>query len=152
MIDYIVWIIFGVVILFCFFVGRMGEKKQFHSVVAREKQYAHILIFNEKIPPESVAGQSFHLVAGSVVMSSDYFKKILASLKSFFGGRINSYETMMDLGRREAILRMKEAAAQKGATMIFNVRLETSMLNQAEGAKGMTSAELFAYGTAFAPK
>lgn len=48
MIDYIVWIIFGVVILFCFFVGRMGEKKQFHSVVAREKQYAHILIFNEK--------------------------------------------------------------------------------------------------------
>ena len=55
----------------------------------------------------------------------------------------------MDRGRREAILRMKEAARARGAKSVFNVRFETASLSEAHaGARPMFSAEFIAYGTA----
>ncbi|THU05280.1 YbjQ family protein [Lampropedia puyangensis] len=130
-------------------VGTLLERKHYRSIRAREEALRHIMVFNEKRPPLSFTGQHFHLVQGSVVVSSDYFKNIAASLKSFFGGRLTSYETLMDRGRREAILRMKEQAAAVGATAIFAVRLETSTLNSIGGRGGIGSAEFLAYGTAW---
>ncbi len=146
------WIVSGLTLLVCFFAGKAIEKKHYQSVKERERRLRNILVFNEKTPDSALAGQPFYLVSGSVVMSGDYFKQVLASIKGIFGGRINSYEAMMDLGRREAILRMKEQAARQGATIIFNVRLETATLNQAQGKKGPACAELFAYGTAWKPR
>lgn len=134
--------------------GRMDEKKHYRSIVEREKRYQHILLFNEKLPPVHLAGQRFHLVDGSIVMSGDYFKQLIVSLKTIIGGRLTSYESMLDRGRREAILRMKADAARKGATMIFNVRLHTSPLNdQNSGKNSLACMEILAYGTAWeAPK
>ena len=43
------------------------------------------------------------LVAGSVVISEDYFKRIVSSLQSLFGGRLRSYESLVDRARREAV-------------------------------------------------
>jgi len=137
-----------------FIFGRINEKKHYKSIVAREKKYRHILLFNEKLPPAHLSGQPFHLVDGSVVMSGDYFKQLIVALQSIVGGRLSSYESMLDRGRREAILRMKAEAAKKGATMIFNVRLHTSPLNdQNSGKNSLSCIELLAYGTAWvAPK
>lgn len=133
-----------------FVFGRMNEKSHYRSIESREKAYAHILIFNEKVPPTDFQGQNFYLVNGSVVMSGDYFKQIVAGLKMIFGGRVSSYESMLDRGRREAILRMKKEALSKGATVIFNVHLNTSVLNDNNNRKGGTTcAEILAYGTAW---
>ena len=37
-----------------------------------------------------------------------------------YDGRVKSYETLVDRARREAILRMKEAARDQGAGMVIN--------------------------------
>lgn len=131
------------------FAGMLIERRHYRSIRAREEALRHILVFNEKRTPIALSGQYFHLVQGSVVVSSDYFKNIAAGLKSLFGGRLTSYESLMDRGRREAILRMKEQAAAVGANAIFAVRLETSTLNNLSRGGGIASAEFLAYGTAW---
>jgi uncharacterized protein YbjQ (UPF0145 family) len=92
------------------------------------------------------------LVDGSVVISVDYFKHFVASLKNFFGGALNSYESLLDRARREAILRMKEKAPN--SDMIINLKLETSSIGKEGGSsgKGVLTVEVLAYGTAISLK
>jgi uncharacterized protein YbjQ (UPF0145 family) len=91
------------------------------------------------------------LVRGSVVISVDYFKRFLARLRMIFGGRIHTYESLLDRARREAILRMQEQARELGASMIFNMRFETSSISK--GRKdAVGTVEVLAYGTAVIPK
>ncbi len=85
------------------------------------------------------------LVHGHVVISIDYFKQILAGLRNFFGGTIQSYETLLDRARREAILRMKESCPT--ANEILNLRIETSSISKGDGNR-IGSIEVLAYGTA----
>ena len=86
-----------------------------------------------------------HLVQGNVVISVDYFKRMLAGLRNFFGGTVQSYETLLDRARREAILRLKESCPQ--ADQIINLRLETSSIYKG-GKNRIGSVEILAYGTA----
>ena len=129
-----------------FIFGRIDEKRHYRSILLREEKYQHIFLFNEKHPPITISGQPLSLVSGSVVISSDYFRKLVAALIQIFGGRITSFESMLDRGRREAILRMKEEAASRGATMIFNVLFQTATLSH----RGIVCAEILVYGTAVA--
>ncbi|MDR2173147.1 MAG: YbjQ family protein [Burkholderiales bacterium] len=140
-------IVFILLVLTGLITGTILERRHYRSIRKREAKLKHILVFSERRPPPNFSGQSFSLVTGSVVISSDYFKTIAAGLKSLVGGRLTSYETLLDRGRREAILRMKEEAAKQGAQAIFNVRLETSTLNQGR-KQGIICAEMLAYGTA----
>jgi len=149
--------LFGIVLVVVLIIvgytcGSIGQKRHYRAIVAREAELRDILVFNEKEPPAIFAGQPFALVCGSVVMGSDFFRQFVAGLKALFGGRLSSFEAMIDRGRREAILRMKEEARRMGAQAIFNVRLETSTLSsQAAGNKkgGLACVELVAYGTAW---
>jgi uncharacterized protein YbjQ (UPF0145 family) len=143
-------VIFLVMLFVAYIFGTIGQSRHYRSIRQRELRLRHILIFNEKRSPARYAGKDFALVSGSIVMSSDYFRQAIASLKKFFGGRLTSFEAMMDRGRREAILRMKEEAERLGAEVVFNVRLETSMLSsrQADNS-GLACAEFIAYGTAW---
>jgi len=85
------------------------------------------------------------LAFGSVVVSIDYFKRIAATLRQFFGGRVTAYETLVDRGRREAILRLKESCPN--AKQIINIRIETSSIYKGQGNQ-VGSIEVLAYGTA----
>ena len=58
--------------------------------------------------------RSARLVSGSAVISVDYFKRILFSLRNIFGGNVKSYESLLERARREALLRMKELARERG--------------------------------------
>ena len=127
-------------------VGSFLERRHYRSIREREAMFRQILVFTERQPSPIFSGQPFYLVCGSVVISGDCFKAFAAGLKGLIGGRLTSYETLLDRARREAILRMQEEAAQYGAAAIFNVRLETSTLNQ---NKNIICAEVIAYGTAF---
>jgi uncharacterized protein YbjQ (UPF0145 family) len=143
--------IFVVLLSIGFFAGRANEKRHFREIVALEAKLRDILVFNERRPP---AGQfaSGALVVGSVVIAEDYFKRIAAGLRGIVGGRVTVYESLLDRGRREAIVRMKQEARSHGATMIFNVRFETSSLSEdRSGRAPMFSAEFIAYGTALIP-
>ncbi len=129
--------------------GTITEKRHYKSIIKREKELVKLMVVTaEGRFAEGTVRDSF-LVNGSTVVSNDYFKRILATLRNIFGGRVKSYESLIDRARREAILRMKEEARAKGAHMIVNLRLETSTIGRSANKKNKVgSIEAFAYGTA----
>ena len=133
--------------------GSAAERRHFRHLAEQEAALQSVLVFNERHLPAGLEIRQARLVMGSVVIGEDYFKRIAAGLKSIFGGRLSVYESLMDRGRREAIVRMKRDAQQLGASMIFNVRFETSSLSEdSSGRRSAFSSEFIAYGTALVAK
>ena len=131
--------------------GTWAEKRHYKSIEEREAKYQNLPTIALKHPmPQSGRVVKTKLAAGNVVISVDYFKRFLAALRNIFGGRVSSYETLVDRARREAILRMK--ASCPGATQIINVRLETASLSKNTKKGSIGSIEVFAYGTAITYK
>ena len=129
-----------------YFFGRIAERKHFESIRLREAQFKDILVFNERhLPVGDWRGGP--LVGGNVVISVDYFKRVVAGLRALFGGRLTTYESLLERARREALLRMKEDARRYGADMVINVRLETASISKGNGDQ-IGSVEVYAYGTA----
>ncbi len=129
--------------------GRVIEERHYKSIREREKRTLGLPAVPSRAwnPARPVA--EARLVCGSVVMAADYFRSFLAGLRNLVGGRVTSFETMLDRGRREAVLRMKEEFPE--ADVIVNVRLETSTLGvEQAGRRGnaLGTLELLAYGTA----
>jgi len=139
-------IVFLVLLTLGYGFGRRAESQHYKSIIAREKQLQSIPAVGMKVPPLA-RPYTVTLVCGNVVISVDYFKRFLAGLRSLLGGRITSYESLLDRARREAILRMKEQAAGMGAKLIFNVQLTTASLTRGKRG-GIGSVEVLAYGTA----
>jgi len=141
------FVVFLVLLAVGYFAGRAAESAHYRSIRRRERQLAGILMFATKFPPVVQARQTTTLVSGSVVISSDYFKLFVASLRKLFGGRFRVYETLLDRARREAVLRMKREALRLGGHAVFNVKFET--FNVTMGARGgIAAVEVLAYGTA----
>ncbi len=134
--------------------GRIAEKRHYKSIIERETQYRHVAAICSRIVPQtslsSASPDASMLVTGSVVISVDYFKRFLAALRSLIGGRVVSYESLLDRARREAILRMKEQADALGANKVFNIKLETASISKSAKGK-IGSIEVLAYGTALIP-
>ena len=147
LLDYLQIAIFVFLLALGFFTGRFLEQRHYRSIRKREKALAKVLTFAVRFPPNLIEAQDCRLVSGCVVISSDYFKQFVASLRSLVGGRFRGYETLLDRARREAILRMKEEAHRAGYALIVNVKIgSTSISGGRQGA--VPSFELLAYGTA----
>lgn len=130
--------------------GRVAEKRHYRSILRREAELSDLIVIACKTLPESAVPPTTQMVLGNVVISVDYFKRFVAGLRMIFGGRVHTYESLLDRGRREALLRMQERAKALGANSIFNVRLETSSISK--GARqSVGSVEVLAYGTAVIP-
>ena len=130
--------------------GRYAEKKHYKDIIQREKALRNLPSVSSKVLPP-ITQMDNELVSGNVVISVDYFKRFLAGLRNIFGGRVTSYETLLDRARREATLRMKEQAHAMGAKLIFNVKMETSSIYKGR-RNSVGSVEILAYGTALIPK
>lgn len=130
--------------------GRIAEKRHYQSILRREAALSDLILIVCKTLPESAVPPTTQMVLGNVVISVDYFKRFVAGLRMIFGGRVHTYESLLDRGRREALLRMQERAKELGANMIFNVRLETSSISKG-ARRSVGSVEVLAYGTAIIP-
>lgn len=131
--------IFLVLLGIGFTVGRARERRHFAEIIRRERELIHIPTRAEK--KSETEYSEAQLVSGSVVIATDYFKMTVAALRNIFGGRVTTYETLMDRARREATLRLKEKARDWGAQEIVHLRLVTSRLGQG-------GIEIFAVATA----
>jgi len=139
LVTFIVLLIIGVIF------GRANEANHLRRLRADEAAMSHIKVLNIKtLPSELEPGGK--LVMGSVVIAVDYFKIVMSSIRMVFGGRLNSYETLLDRARREAIIRMQKDADRLGADAVYNARVEFSAIGQQPARIG--GAELLAYGTA----
>jgi uncharacterized protein YbjQ (UPF0145 family) len=131
-----------------YFTGTAIEKKHYRQLRAREHASRRFLTVTFPYTPPDQEAADTMLVTGSVVVSVDYFKRFLAGLRMLFGGRIASYEPLLDRARREAIMRMKDEARRKGFNAVINVRLETSRLASSHGNnQGTAAVEILAFGT-----
>ena len=131
-----------VVLLFAYITGKITEKRHYASIHEREGHWLSIPAITGKHLP---AVASADLVVGSVVISVDHFKRFLSKFRMVFGGEMKSYSSVIDRGRREAILRMKESSPD--ADLFLNCRLETSSVSKGKG-KAVGCAEVLAYATA----
>lgn len=128
-----------------FFSGRFFESRHYRSIKKREAVFLQQpAVTGELFDPNFEVAQS-ELVVGAVVVSIDYFKQFIAGWKVLTGGELTTYSPLLDRGRREAILRMKEQAPH--ADIYTNCRLETSTISSGQG-KNMGTVEVVAYATA----
>ena len=130
-----------------YWIGASIERRHYEDIKRRERQTLHVPMVNFGAKQPLPEAQVTEMFVGSVVVSTDYFKTFTAILSNLVGGRVVAYESLLDRGRREAILRMKEAAIAWGATQILNVRLETANIGDQSGRNGLVAIEVIAYGT-----
>jgi len=130
-----------------YFGGSLAERRHFASIRQREASTQKMVVCNF-VPTSQRITEKATLVTGSVVVSLDYFKRLLASLRFIFGGRVKAFETLLDRARREAVLRMKADAQARGCDTIINVRIETSSIASKGAQKGVAGVEVLAFGTA----
>lgn len=127
-----------------FYWQKQGEK-HYKSIREREvKLYKQPHINFSKNVNISQPVKNAQLVSASVVIGCDYFKVFLASLRNIFGGNVSAYESVLDRGRREAILRIRESAYRMRADLVMNIKIETVMLSE----QTMSQVCITAYGTA----
>ncbi len=120
--------------------GRYYEQKHLKELAEQEARLAYITLDNQRFATSVFEGQ---LISANVVISHDYFKYVIANIQNMLGGRLLSYESIVERARREAVLRLKQEAEKMGATHIMGLRLSTTELGMQGGM-----VEVFAYGTA----
>jgi uncharacterized protein YbjQ (UPF0145 family) len=135
-------------LLTAYFIGSWIERRHYRDIRARERKWQQLPAITFRATPASWQVAASGLVTGSVVVSVDYFKRFLAGLRQLIGGRVKSYESILDRARREAVLRLKADAIAHGYNAVVNVRLETTrMANARRGGEGIAGLEVMAYGT-----
>ena len=139
-------VIFLVLLALGYGVGQFLERRHYRSIIEREARLNALPAIASRYPPTEPRYEQA-LVIGSTVVSVDYFKRFLAALRNLFGGRVISYESLLDRARRESLLRMKEQAEELGASMVFNIKYETASISKGRG-NTIGSIEVLAYGTA----
>jgi|TARA_B110000438_G_C15817170_1_gene652516 uncharacterized protein YbjQ (UPF0145 family) len=128
-------------------IGTILERRHFVSIREREARFLHCPAITSKHWDASRTVDASTIVSASTVVSLDYFKRILANLRNLFGGRVRSYETLMDRAKREAILRLHEASPE--CEIILNLRIQTTTIVSVHNrGKGIGGIEVLAYGTA----
>jgi uncharacterized protein YbjQ (UPF0145 family) len=134
-----------------YFIGGRVERRHYASIRRRERESLRFPAMTLSTLPASWQVTDSGLVTGSVVVSVDYFKRFLAGLRMIVGGRVKSYESILDRARREAVLRLVEGAGRQGYSAVVNVRIETSrMASAARGGQGVAGLEILAFGTGVA--
>ena len=122
-------LIFGLVLLATGFVSsRILERRHYQRIIEAETRPGQVMVFSERLPPPE-----------------------LAALRLLVGGRLNSYESLIDRARREALLRLREEAAALGADRVFNIKFETAAIAGRGRENSVGSLEVLAYGTALIP-
>jgi uncharacterized protein YbjQ (UPF0145 family) len=134
-------------LVLAFFTGSALERRHYASIRERELRWRSLPAVTFRSVPPGWKVSECALVTGSVVISVDYFKRFLSGLRMIFGGRVKAYETLLDRARREALLRLKEDAVERGCHAVVNVRLETCRMANARNSERIAGLEVLAFGT-----
>lgn len=80
-------------------------------------------------------------VFGLIVRSRNVFSNFGASLRTIVGGEVKGYTRMLSDSRNQAMDRLRQAAAEKGANAVLMMRFDSGDIYQVMN-------EVAAYGTA----
>ena len=118
------------------------EKRHLKSMSRRETPLQSIKLNTLKHPP-ACEPEACTLLIGSVVVAHDYFRTLIIMFRRLVGGNISPFERLVQRGRREALIRLKEEAATRGIDQVINVRFTTSAIS----GRFLHAVEMVAYGT-----
>ncbi len=143
---------FGPILFSAAFSGRY-QNKRIDECLQREKDFVartggdSLSNLRTATPDREVAASQ--LIMESLVVGASWWQQLLGWLISLFGGRIESFDRALGLGRREAMQRLRESAESLGYHAVINMRLETSTLAVQKGGKSKVAGiEVLAFGTA----
>ena len=88
------------ILVIAYFIGSWIEKNHFRNIREREAKVLGFPVVSFDTMPDDWTANSSHLVSGSIVISLDYFKRVIAGLKGLVGGRIKTYEPLLERARR----------------------------------------------------
>lgn len=142
------FIIFLILVACGLIFGKMAEKKHYKSILEREEKTKNIVVLSDKTLKwiKNTSWETILITAGTVI-AIDYFKKLMSSFVNFFGGRMKSYEILLDRARREATIQVKEKAIANWYNCIANLRIETSSISK-NAKQNVWAVEAMAYATA----
>lgn len=145
---------FPLAFIYSMLFGWIHESGRQKKLLAREQKVAGIVggdnIHTLSTPISLEKISQCGLVMTNITVSPSWWQLFLGSIKSIFGGQIQSYDKVLAYGRAEAMQRLREQALGEGWSEIINVRVETSMvMNKVKGGQQnkMGTLEFLAYGT-----
>jgi uncharacterized protein YbjQ (UPF0145 family) len=118
------------------------ERRHLKSLNQREIPLQSIRLSTSK-KVSSCEPEGVTLLIGSVVVAHDYFRTLIIFLRNIIGGNIKPYERLVQRGRREALIRLKEEAELRDIDQIVNVRFTTNSVS----GRFLHAIEMVAYGT-----
>jgi len=145
---------FPLAFIYSMLFGWIHESGRQKKLLAREQKVAGIVggdnIHTLSTPINLENISQCGLVMTNITVSPSWWQLFLGSIKSIFGGQIQSYDKVLAYGRAEVMQRLREQALGEGWNEIINVRVETSMvMNKVKGGQQnkMGTLEFLAYGT-----
>jgi len=123
-------------------IATLIERKHLKYLDEKERSLIKIKLNNTKELSQCDNEKSQFLI-GSAVIAHDYFRGFFIFIRKVIGGNISAYERILQRGRREALIRLKEQALQQGFNKVINVRFDSTKV-----ANHITAVEVIAYGTA----
>ena len=109
-------VIFAILFSVGFGFGRYNERKHLQYLDEQEQRLAYIRVNNSRFIESTFPG---HMISSNVVISHDYFKYAIANVQNMLGGRLTSYESVVERARREAIVRLKLEAEKWALTRLW---------------------------------
>ena len=91
------------ILMIAYFIGSAIERRHFKDIQAREKRQRAFPVVTFETLPEDWQVTSAELIQGNVVISLDYFKRVIAGLRGLIGGRIKTYEPLLDRARHDSV-------------------------------------------------
>ena len=118
------------------------ERRHIKSMNIREIPLSEISINTSK-QASDCEPEGCTLLIGSVVVAHDYFRTLIIFIRRLIGGNIRPYERLVQRGRREALIRLKEEAELRAIDKVINVRFTTTAIS----GRFLHAVEMVAYGT-----
>lgn len=125
-------------------IGRGIISRHRKRLDAQDEAFKNIRLHNVKytLPADKIDLTETYLVTGSLVLSIDVFRRLIAAFIQLAGGEVHNYSDLLERGRRDALLRLKAEADRFGAKDIYNIKIQSAAIGANQGI------EILAYGTA----
>lgn len=154
----VVWLIIPIVTTIVFptlswAIGNWYQNRLMNALLENEKRGGRMLQSDKHLstssPMTSMSADSSTLLHVSICVGPSWGQIFFMWFKSLFGGRLHSYDVVLDYGRREVLLRLNQQAKALGCSSMVNIRIETSTVSFARNnnSSKTSSVEFLAFAT-----
>lgn len=134
-------------------IGNWYQNRLMNALLENEKRGGKMLQSDKHLstssPMTSMSADSSTLLHVSICVGPSWGQIFFMWFKSLFGGRLHSYDVVLDYGRREVLLRLNQQAKALGCSSMVNIRIETSTVSFARNnnSSKTSSVEFLAFAT-----